>query len=687
MNPLQQASVRRKIYYFVAIIALFTLSMFWRGMISIPLAGKAQAADWVASKTILNQAQRMEMRELEQGDPEIAGTAIRLLLTGSRGFAVTSLWLSAIDKQKRNDFHEFELRVRAVTKLQPNFITPWIYQSWNITYNVSVEQDKLNDMYFYIARGIELLAEGERRNKRSPDMRHQIGFYYQNKFGVSDKVQTLRALYQLSCIPPAERDPNKFKNPDGSVNLAVFKQFCEQYPHLVRRLRERVQVSGTEENKRKISYSTPETVVDFLAFNQKVPTRYKNAVDLAPGQQQFPALPPKLNELEGEANPETEYGDDFSAFGASRAWFAYSCLVVPPNPKDEQGRPIPGPTPRPGEYDSFKYRVPRLPMLIIFRQYPARSQSYQAEMEQKEGWYDAEGWRVDQGVDPANRWFPNEDVVIGGTGRRKTSEEQWREAALLWRKHGEDYALILSTERFEQLKTLAGDTSTLPPEPTPELLANPAMRQRYMATASLFYYSQNRQVTNFPYFLAQAEAEAKKETVVARKILGKAEQARKSGNKLEAIALYEDGLRKWGEVLVNNPDFHRPSERSDRTEEETYEYEYEYLKLIVQDDQRVRTRVREIGGALRAVIPMLPEVAVDSPLWKADARDELTWHVAERQFSPFGGLMATNDTRNGGPWVRNDVKESVRVRQGVMRKERPPPNIVPVGGPPAPPGG
>ena len=39
-------------------------------------------------------------------------------------------------------------------------------------------------MYFYIARGIELLAEGERRNQRSPDMRYQIAFYYQNKFGV-----------------------------------------------------------------------------------------------------------------------------------------------------------------------------------------------------------------------------------------------------------------------------------------------------------------------------------------------------------------------------------------------------------------------------------------------------------------------------------------------------------------------
>ena len=30
-----------------------------------------------------------------------------------------------------------------------------------------------------------LLAEGERMNRKSPDMRYQIGFYYQNKFIVT----------------------------------------------------------------------------------------------------------------------------------------------------------------------------------------------------------------------------------------------------------------------------------------------------------------------------------------------------------------------------------------------------------------------------------------------------------------------------------------------------------------------
>ncbi len=128
-----------------------------------------QPGEWGAKRTILSV--RRNGLELQETGPERdrrrrSGRAARLALTGTRGFAVTFTWLSAIDKQKRNDFHEFEQRVQLVTLLQPNFITPWIFQSWNITYNVSVEMQGSGDMYYYIVRGIQLLAEGERRNKR-----------------------------------------------------------------------------------------------------------------------------------------------------------------------------------------------------------------------------------------------------------------------------------------------------------------------------------------------------------------------------------------------------------------------------------------------------------------------------------------------------------------------------------------
>ena len=57
-----------------------------------------------------------------------------------RGVVTTAMWRAAIEKQKRHEFQEMELLIRTVSRLQPHFITPWIFQSWNIAYNVSVEQ-------------------------------------------------------------------------------------------------------------------------------------------------------------------------------------------------------------------------------------------------------------------------------------------------------------------------------------------------------------------------------------------------------------------------------------------------------------------------------------------------------------------------------------------------------------------
>lgn len=698
MNPLQRAAVRRKLWYLGAILGLFTLSMYWRGMIDVPLAGRADFADRVAALTIRNQATRYELRELEQGDPEILGSVARLGLVGSRGVAVTVLWYNAIEQQKRNDFHKFEQLVKAVTTLQPHFITPWIFQSWNIAYNVSVEMQSMGDMYFYIARGIELLSEGERRNKRSPDMRYQIGFYYQNKFGVSDQVQTLRCLFDLSNIPPAERNPDELINQqDGTVDLRRFQAFCEKNPILVRRLRGEERRERDRKGPQSFEHlraRAPADVVDFLRANKKLPSRYKNATELAPRDQQFPVLPDRFNEGPDEAWPMMTPDPAFSGFLAARAWFAYANTLVPPNPKDEFGNPVPSATPRPGDFDPFRYRVPRLPMLIIFRQGPPRAQTYQAELMQKDGWFDGAGWDVDGQVDEANAWFTEpgtgggvrKRTVLVGTGR-EWSREAWEKAAELWRVHGQNYGLTLDAARLQRLRedaripAGAPDFVPMPPDITPEQKADANYARWHAANTALFFYHQNRSVTNFPYYLAGAQAEAQPGTVRARKTLWEADQARRAGNRLAATRLYKDGLAQWKEVLLANPAFHRP-ERFDKAEEETYEYELEYLRLLAQDDQAVRDKARdEYRAAVGAVVPF---VAAAPPV-PAAARDALHNRVAEAYFSPFSGTMPTTltDGRAGTPWVRADVKQTVLTRQGVVVSTPTPP---PPGGdaPPAP---
>src|SRR5882672_10741447 len=198
-TPLLQRARQRKMIYFGAIVALFTVSLVHREVFLKP------------------QAMLLQLREVARGEVELTSSAIRLMLTGSRGLAVTMLWYTAMDKQKRNEWNELELVVKSITKLQPYFITPWLYQSWDISFNVAVECDRPRDKYYYISRGLLMLAEGERRNSGTagrfasndptrptipgnPDLRFFMGQIYQLKIGNSDEHRTMRCLLELSCI-------------------------------------------------------------------------------------------------------------------------------------------------------------------------------------------------------------------------------------------------------------------------------------------------------------------------------------------------------------------------------------------------------------------------------------------------------------------------------------------------------
>jgi hypothetical protein len=369
-------------------------------------------------------------------------------------------------------------------------------------------------------------------------------------------------------------------------------------------------------------------------------------------------------------------------------------VVLPPNPRfpdDEGGEPMPSAAPLPGEYDPFKYRIPRSPMLIIFRQGAPRAQTYQAEMDQKDGWFDESGWEVDARVDPADQWFPGKTVAVGQG--RPWSQTEWERAASLWREHGRRTGLLLEPDVLRRLEetvrgpnTAGGRFFPLPPDPTPEQQNDKAFMRRWRAQAALHYYQSNRQVTNFPFYLAATEAEAKPETVLARKTLWEADQARRVVNRNEALEKYQRGFDLWKKVLVNNPTFHR-METFSKIEEDTYEYELDYIRLLLKISPPELEQAANVRGlGFQAVIPFLPPPFPNAgKQWHPDALEGLKWDAAEQTISPFaGGVPADANTPNRGtPWTRPEFKETVRNRQGVRVSSQPagPTPVSPVGNP------
>jgi hypothetical protein len=389
------------------------------------------------------------------------------------------------------------------------------------------------------------------------------------------------------------------------VDPEAFRKFCEKNPQLVRRLRT------------KLNCSTPQSVVDFLRENEKIPTRYKNDTDIADAAEQFPLVPPPFPGAgNDEYNPGKPMDDTFDPFHAARAWFTYAQVVLPPpkrmtDPKTglETGYPIPWAAPRPGEYDSFKYRVPRSPALIIFRQLPARSQTYLAERLSKEGWFDETStWDPDEWAGTTNQWFPRS--ADGQSVRLKAgshSRNEWEKAWDLWTRYGEEDAQILPPGRREQLLDAAGLTASptsLPPELSQDELDRRGWtKQKLEAWMALVYYEQNRSITNFPYFVESTRAEKDPLTVEARKLLWQAEEARRYGRQVQAARLYPYALARWREVLATFPQFHRPGS-SESTEEATYEHELELIRLL-REDGRVRDRAEQTAQAYLVFFPPL----------------------------------------------------------------------------------
>jgi hypothetical protein len=365
--------------YFGLIVLLFTVMTFSGRFVSLLRGG--QPSSW----TISSQADKLQLSEASQGEADLAGSTVQLTLTGTRGFAICAVWYMTMEKQKRHEWNEVEVLVNSVTKLQPHFLTPWLYQSWNLSYNVSVESDRVRDKYFYISKGINLLAEGERINRGrcriadndtqkpelvyprrpswktsdgtfeevgNPDMRFWIGFYYMNKFNVSDENNTHKCLFEMSCIKPSER--TGLRDNDGQVDPAKFRAFIIQHPQLCRRLHDFLRCSR------------PDDIVDFLEDNAKVPTRYEERDGRwelkRKTLEQFPVAPDSPA-TKDRVDPYAEFGDHVDANLVSWAWHAFAQEPLPPIEREKPAFTAP-------PYDPLRYRMPRQPVSIIFRQYP-----------------------------------------------------------------------------------------------------------------------------------------------------------------------------------------------------------------------------------------------------------------------------------------------------------------------------
>ena len=185
-------SFRRKVVY----IALMAVLLVPLSLISRPATpgSKNKVAD--PGGLLAQKRSQYNLSQAELGEIDPASETMKLALLGMRGVAANILWTKANHYKKTEQWPKLMATVEQITNLQPNFISVWQFQAWNVSYNVSVEFDNYLHRYFWVKRGIRFLIDGTRYNRDEPRLLWDIGWFFGQKLGRADEYKQFRREFR-----------------------------------------------------------------------------------------------------------------------------------------------------------------------------------------------------------------------------------------------------------------------------------------------------------------------------------------------------------------------------------------------------------------------------------------------------------------------------------------------------------
>jgi len=140
---------------------------------------------------LLHQSPLYELRKehkLTPEDPRIEGRPELVLATqalgGFRAILVDVLWLRAIRLQKAQKFWELAQLTDWICKLEPRIPKVWVFNSWNMSYNILAEVPTSEERWSWLWRAIRLiLDQGLKYNPNSPDLYKELSKIFFHKIG------------------------------------------------------------------------------------------------------------------------------------------------------------------------------------------------------------------------------------------------------------------------------------------------------------------------------------------------------------------------------------------------------------------------------------------------------------------------------------------------------------------------
>ncbi len=163
-------------------------------------------------------SQRREMKliinePLENAPPSLAFATVAM--GAFRGLVVDVLWMRAEKLKEEGQFFDARQLAEWITTLQPRFGEVWVFQAWNMAYNISVTMPETQPQqrWQWVKNGYELLRDkGIPSNPRDIQLYHELARIFQHKIGsVSDDVHKYYKLQMaLELGPLLDEADNKY---------------------------------------------------------------------------------------------------------------------------------------------------------------------------------------------------------------------------------------------------------------------------------------------------------------------------------------------------------------------------------------------------------------------------------------------------------------------------------------------
>ena len=119
---------------------------------------------------------------LQNAPPMLAFTTVAL--GGFRGLISNFLWIRFNDLQDGEKYFEAVQLADWITDLEPHFSQVWVFQAWNMAFNISVKFKDFADRWRWVNSGIALLRDqGLRYNPDDILIHRELAWFFQFKIG------------------------------------------------------------------------------------------------------------------------------------------------------------------------------------------------------------------------------------------------------------------------------------------------------------------------------------------------------------------------------------------------------------------------------------------------------------------------------------------------------------------------